>query len=138
MANDLPSPPEQGPSVTSLVSGIIDDVQELIKQQAALIRSEIRDDFRKTKEAVAAIAVGAGVAVLGVILLSLMAVYLLHWAFDPNLPLWGCFGIVGGGLGALGGALIYAGKKKFDSFNPLPDQSFQALKENLQWQTNPR
>src|SRR5262249_10520089 len=135
MANEVHSPPER--SVTSLVSGIIDDVQELIRQQATLIRSEIQDDFRKTKAAVSSMAVGVGVAVLGVILLSLMAVYRLQRA-RPELPLWACFAIVGGFLGLLGGALIYAGKKKFDSFNPLPDQSFQALKENLQWQTNPR
>lgn len=133
MANQLQTAPE--PSMTSLVSGIIDDVQELIKQQADLIRSEIKDDMQKTKVAVSSMAAGAGVALLGVILLSLMAVYLLHWA-APNLPLWACFGIVGGALAVAGGALIYAGKKKFDSFNPLPDQSFQALKENLQWQTN--
>jgi len=32
--------------------------------------------------------------------------------------------------------LFYAGKKRLDSFNPLPDQSVQALKENVQCLTN--
>src|SRR5262245_30513244 len=136
MANEVQNPPE--PTVTSLASGIIDDVQELIRQEANLIRSEIKDDFQKTKTAVSSVAVGAGVAVLGVILLCVMLVYLLEWAAAPKLPLWICFGIVGGALALLGSSLMYAGKKKFDSFNPLPDQSYQALKENLQWQTNPR
>lgn len=133
MANELQTAPEQ--SLTSLVSGIIEDLQVLIKQQTVLIRSEIKDDLQKTTAALAALAVGAGVAVLGMFLLSLMAVYLLHWA-APDLPLWACFTIVGGTLSLLGGALLYAGKKRFDSFNPLPDQSLQAMKENLQWQTN--
>ena len=31
-----------------------------------------------------------------------------------------------------------AGKKKFESFNPLPDKSTEALKENLEWKTKPR
>jgi hypothetical protein len=38
-------------------------------------------------------------------------------------------------LGA-GGALAFAGKKKFDSFNPLPDESAQVLKENIEWIAN--
>src|SRR5262245_4986260 len=140
MANELQSPPE--PSMTSLLSGIIDDVQVLIKQQGELIRSEIKHDFQKTRIAVSSIGVGVGIAGLGVILLGVMVAYLLHWRTAPaghdpaGIPLWGCFGIVGGALSLLGGALIFAGKKKFDSFNPLPDESFQALKENLQWQTN--
>jgi len=45
-ANDGPRPLE--PSVTFLVSGIIADLQQLIQQQLAMVRQEIRDDLRKT------------------------------------------------------------------------------------------
>jgi len=125
------------PSVTKLVTGIVGDVQELIKQQVALVRVEVRDDFAKTKTALSSLAIGAGVMLLGIILACLMIVYALNAAW-PELPLWACYAIVGGVLLALGAILLYAGKKKFDTFNPLPDQSFQALKENLQWQKNPK
>jgi len=121
--------------VTSLVGGILNDAQELMKQQLALVRREIQDDIRKTKEGVVSLALGAGAAALAGILLCLTAVYLLNWAF-PELPLWGCYAIVTGIVTALSGALLLAGKKRFDTFNPLPDQSLQGLKENLQWKTN--
>ena len=37
-----------------------------------------------------------------------------------------------------GGGLVYFGKKKFESFNPLPDKTFNALQENLSWKTSPQ
>ena len=119
------------PSMTSLVTGIINDVQELIKQQVAMVRHDIKEDLRKTKEAALAMSVGVAVASLGGFLLCFLLVYLLFWAVD-GLPLWGAFGIVGGLFVIVGGVLTYLGNKKFDSFNPLPDESAQALKENLQ------
>jgi uncharacterized membrane protein YqjE len=131
MANDVRSPND--PSVTTLVTGIVGDVQELIKQQIALVRVEVRDDFQKTKSAISSLAIGGGILLLGIILACLMVVYALNAAW-PELPLWACYAIVGGVLLALGAGLLYAGKRKFDTFNPLPDQSYQALKENLQWQ----
>jgi uncharacterized membrane protein YqjE len=137
MANDLhvQSPPE--PSVTALVSGIIHDIQELLKQQVTLFRVEIREDLRKTKEAVVSLAAGLLVTLLGAFLLSLALPLLLWWA-APALPPWACFAIVGGALTALGAILLYAGVKKLEAANPLHDQSVEALKENVQWLTNPK
>jgi hypothetical protein len=133
MAEDLHRGSE--PSVTTLVTGIVHDAQELIKEQVALVRTEIRDDFRKTKEGALSLALGLGVVALGTLLLAFGLVYLLTWAV-PALPVWAWFLIIGFLLAVAGGATIYAGTKKFESFNPLPDQSAQALRENVQWLTN--
>jgi hypothetical protein len=126
----------QEPSMSGLVTGIVNDAQELIKQQLALARHEIKEDFRKTKEAALSLALGGTIALLGGILLCGMLVYLLDAL--TVLPLWACYGIVGGLLAVVGGVLVYLGKKKLDSFNPLPEESAQALKENVQWITKPR
>jgi hypothetical protein len=80
-----------------------------------------------------------------VILLALMLVFLLHWltlpagagAYDPAaIPLWGCFGIVSAIFLATGAALSWLGYKKFESFNPLPDETAQTVKENVEWIMN--
>ena len=135
MATDTYSPPDQQ-TLTGLVSGIIGDAQTLIQQQVALVREEIRSDLRKTKEAVASIAAGVGVAALAAVPLVFAVVYLLHelalW------PLWASFLTVGVVLAVAGGGLIFAGVQRFRSFNPLPDQSVEALKENLQWIKHPK
>lgn len=136
MASDLQTHPE--PSVTSLVSGIVNDFQELLKQQMALFKSEVREDLRQTREVAVSLAAGLGLALLGVVLLCLMLVHLLHWATNNQLPLWGCYGIVGGVLAAVGAALLYAGKKRAETVNPLPEQSVQAMRENVQWIMNPK
>ena len=133
---EVHSPPE--PGVTTLVTGIINDAQNLLKQEVKLVRTEIADDFRKTKEGAISLAFGAGSALVTVIFVCLTAVYLIEWAAHPNLPLWACYAIVAGVLVVVSAGLLVAGKKKFDSFNPLPGQSLEGLKENLQWKTNPR
>jgi len=134
MASDLQSPPE--PNVAELVTGILKDGQELFRQQVALVRHEIREDFRKTKEAAAPMALGLWLAVLGSIVFSAaVALFLTEVVLWPS---WVSFALVGGVVGLVGGVLIYVGKKKFESFNPLPEKSAEALKENLEWIAKPK
>lgn len=132
MLNDLGTVPS--PSITGLVTGIINDAQDLMKQQMTLFRHELQVDIRKTKEGALSLGVGLGVASLGGLLLSMMLVHLLQ-ALAPEMPLWACYGVIGGVLIGVGGILCYAGKKIFDSFSPLPNESVQALKENVRWIT---
>ena len=124
-------------SLTSLVTGIVNDAQELMKQQFAMFQAEVKEDMRKTAEASSALGVGMAVTFVGSILLCFTLVYLLNWAF-PTAPLWVWFAVVGGVVTAVGGGLVYAAYAKFRSFNPLPDKTAQALKENLEWKTTPR
>lgn len=135
MATDTYAPPDQQ-TVTGLVSGIISDAQTLIQQQVELLREEVRTDLRKTKEAVVSIAAGAAVAALAAGPLVFMFVALLHeqagWSW------WASAGTVGAVFAVAGGGLILAGVRRFRSFNPLPNQSLAALKENLQWIKNPK
>jgi len=130
------------PSTTSLLGGIISDFGNLIKQEIRFAKAEFKSDLSKTREAATALAIGIGVASLSGLLLVWMLVHLLHWATSPaeldpaRLPLWACFGIVGLVFGVIGGALIMSGIRKFQSNNPLPDQTAQSIKENVQWIAN--
>jgi len=132
MADDVQT--MNGPSVTSLVSGIVDDAQRLLNQQLKLFRSEIQHDMARTREAAVLLAIGLGVGFVGGIVLIFALAHLLNWWF-PTLPLWACYGMIGLVVAVAGGCVAYTGKKQFDSFNPLPDESLQALQENVQWLT---
>jgi VIT1/CCC1 family predicted Fe2+/Mn2+ transporter len=134
MENQLHAGPE--PSMSSLVSGIINDAQDLIKQQLDLVKHEIREDVRKAKEAAASLALGLGLAVVGGILFCTMFVYLLHE--EAGLRLWVSFAIVGGVLLAVGLVLTYLGKKEAETINPMEGESAKALEENVQWITKPK
>jgi hypothetical protein len=135
MATETVGPPE-GQTVTGLVSGIINDAQELIKQQVALLRAELKADFRRTVRAAILLAVGGLSAVPAVFLVCNMFVFMLHEL--AGLRVWASYGIVGGVFLVLSAALIGVGIQRFRSFNPLPDQSVEAFKENVRWMTNPK
>ena len=81
------------PSMTTLVSGILTDVQELMAQQTRLLRLEIRDDLRKARSGAIYLGVGVGIAAVGGLLLC-VALPLLLSALT-NWPEWVCFGIFG-------------------------------------------
>lgn len=133
MSTDLHSPPEQ--NLSELVTGIMKDAEDLFRQQIKLVRTEVKEDLRKSKEAAIPLTLGIWIALVGSILLS---VTLALGLVALNVPEWAAFGIVGGALFLAGGGLMLVGKMKFDSFNPLPDKSAEALMENLEWKTKPK
>lgn len=124
------------PDTTSLLRGIVHDAQNLVQQQLKLFQVEVKNDARRTIQAVIPIIVGAVVCLVAAIMLAIMAAQALVWVW-PQLPTWGAYGIVGGVLATAGLAGVLAGKARFQTFNPLPDQTLEGLKENLQWKTKP-
>lgn len=135
MATNLQTGPE--PSVAALASGIVHDFQELVKQQMELFRHEVKAEVSKAREATVSLVVGTGLLGLGCLLVSLGLAHLLSW-LAPSLPLWGSLLIVGGLLGAPGAALSYFACQQFRASHVLPEESAEALKENLEWTTKPR
>jgi len=142
MATEVQNSSDQ--SLSTLVGGIVRDVQDLVKQQRELTRREIEDDLRKSSEAASLFGVGIGICFLGGLSLCWMLVHLIHWLSSPHgtdpalFPLWACFAVVGGVLAILGWEVTYAGRRKFQSINPLHNPATQALKENVQWLTTPK
>jgi len=133
--NDVHTGPESG-TLTELVTGIVNDLQELFKQQMTLLKHEVHEDLRKTVAAVSACAAGGAVTVVGAFLLGFGLVHLLTWASE--MPLWVSFLIFAGVFLLTGAVLVYAGAHKFTTFNPLPEESAEALKENVQWIMKPK
>jgi len=123
-------------SVTELISGILDDVQRLGKQQIDMLKAEFQEDLRRTKRATEF--GGLGIVALTVGLLALVAclVFVLHEQF--HITMWASCLIIGGVLTGAGVALGLTARTLFESFNPLPDKTFTALQENLTWKTQPQ
>jgi uncharacterized membrane protein len=132
-----PAPAANNESLTALVTGILHDAEQLFKQQVTLLKHEVREDVRKTAVASAPLVAGGVVLALGVFFVLLGVPLLLAWAL-PAVPLWAWFMTWGAIIAVAGAVLLYAGKKKFDSFNPLPVETAEALKENVQWIMKPK
>jgi uncharacterized membrane protein YqjE len=134
MATQTDLQSQTDPSFSSLVQGIVQDFQNLIRQQLHLFKVEMENDLKRTRNASLPLAAGGIVLFVGTLVLAIGLSELLYWAV-PDLPRWAAYVIVGGVITVVGGALAYLGYQKFQTFNPLPDVTLDALKENLQWPT---
>jgi hypothetical protein len=136
----------QEQSMTRLVSGILDDAQELVRQQFALMKHEIRKDLREAKEASLSLVAGGVLLGMGLVMFGFMLVYLIYWLISPGTAgsaaapqlLWVCFLIVGCFFALCSLGLFYVGKRKIEAINPLPEETLTAARENLQWTTKPK
>lgn len=127
------SEPTSGPSVTELVTGIINDAQTLIRQQAEMLKAEVREDFVRSKRAAEFGAAGIVFTTVGLLGLITGMTYMLHELY--GFKMWASWGMVGGTLALLGAACSVFGYILLERFNPLPDKTFNALKENITWKT---
>jgi hypothetical protein len=118
--------------LTTLLSEIVSDSQKLISQQVELFRLELMGEVQKAKTAAFSLGAGLGLVAAGGLLSTQMLVHLLHRS--TRLPLWACYGILAGLLGAAGAKLIDSGGKEISELQLThPSQTAEALKENLRW-----
>jgi hypothetical protein len=118
--------------LSTLVSGIAHDTGRLVNQQIELLRADLTAGARRAGVAVSSIAAGGGLAAAGGLLSGMMLVHVLHSA--TRLPLWACYGLIGGGLGATGWTLIRRGRDQIASAQLLlPHETEAALRENAEW-----
>jgi len=122
-------------SITQLVGGIVTDLQTLLRQELQLAKTEIRQEWDKTKTAAEAMAAGAGLLTVAGLLLAFGLVHLLS-AVAAGLPMWACYGIVSVVLGLIGGILVVAGRTKASEISIIPPQTAETMKENVQWLKN--
>lgn len=115
------------PSFVSLLGSIANDAKELLLQEMAQTKLEVQYELRKAKTTAVALGIGIGTIAAGGILLMLMLVHVLDAL--TMVPLWGCYGIVGGGLVVLGGVLLAAGKSKAAELDAVPQWPLERIKE---------
>jgi len=139
MANEVHAPADEA-SLASLLRGIISDVGDLIRHEIRFARTEMKSDVRKVSRAGAVLALGAGTVALGVVFAALMLVYLIHHLSgapdSASIPLWGCYGIVAAVFLVVGAGMSFVGYNALQKLNPLPDQTAQSVKENVEWIMN--
>lgn len=119
------------PSFTSLVEGLMEDFRNLIVQEIRLAKHEFQQEIGRARAAAVSVSVGIGLAVLGGLLLIVMLVHLLQAL--TGLPLWACYGTIGGACVAAGIALLMKAKSAATGIHMVPLKTVQTLKENVTW-----
>jgi hypothetical protein len=124
MAHD--SDPASAASLVTLVGGLIHEAKELLAHELELATLEVRQQVGKTKQALRALGSGIGIAVAGGMVLTIMLVHLLEVL--TGLPLWGCYGLVGGVLALAGSVLLARGKAQAHAIAVVLPQTAETRK----------
>jgi protein-S-isoprenylcysteine O-methyltransferase Ste14 len=119
------------PSIASLLRGIIADVRNLFVYELTATKLEIQEELDQAKKVAASLSIGAGVSAVGGLLLALMLVHML--AAHTDVPLWGCYGIVGGILTVLGAMLLYSGRRRTGRVHLTSQQRTETAQEDIRW-----
>lgn len=115
-------------SIGVLLKELANEVPSLVTKEVALAKSEMRENMRATKAGVAAVATGGAVAMTGLIVLAMAAVYALSEVMVP----WLAALIVGAVVLLIGYAMVQAGKKKFDAESMRPDRTMNTLHKDAE------
>jgi hypothetical protein len=118
------------PGVASMVEGILEDAQKLVRQEIALAQREVAQAWDKGKTAAALFASALVVFTVGGVLLGVMLAKLLHLLL-PNHE-WARYGIVGGFFALLSGPQIYYGLHRINEVHVSLPQTAETLPEDVQ------
>lgn len=122
-------PPGDGGSLGDSVMGIIKDVQNVIRGEVLLAKTEIKEEATQMGKGAGMIGAGVFFALIGFIFLMLALTYVINqW-----LELWLSALIVGAALVIIAAILAMSGKNQIQSASLKPEQTIESLKEDQQW-----
>ena len=120
---------DSGESIGSILSGLLSDLQGMVRGEIALARAEVKEDVSTAGKAVASLATAALLGLTGFIFLMLGATYLLNiW-----MRVWIAAVIVGAVLLLVAAVLGMSAKNKLSAANMKPDQTIASVKETKEW-----
>lgn len=118
-------------SIGGLVRGILTDLRELVREEIALARVEVRETAGRAK--LAAVSLGGALVALAFGVTFLLIAIAVGIADLFSWPVWAGFLVVALLLSIMGGAMFVAGRRRLRTVNPVPEQTVQTLKENSEW-----
>lgn len=116
-------------SLAAVFQDIVRNIQEIIRSEVRLAKTEIREEAVKAKGAV--VLLGAG-AVTGLYAL-LFLLCVIVCALALIMPYWSAALIVGAVLAVIAAFLLKAGMARFHQITPTPERTVETIKENVAW-----
>ena len=116
-------------SLGTLVTGIVEDLQGVVRGEVQLAKTEIKDDVSVLGKGAALIGAGVFLGLVGFIFLMLGVTYLLN----KSLELWIAAGIVGLSLLIIAAIAASIGKSRLSAASLKPEQSIESIKEDQEW-----
>jgi uncharacterized membrane protein YqjE len=125
-------PNQRDRSMAEVLKDIIGNVQEIIRGEVRLAKTEAKAEAAKALTSARLLATGAivGLFAAGYILLALV------YALALAMPAWAAAACVGIALALIASFMISGGLTKWRTVHPALDKTAENIKENVQWVKN--
>lgn len=114
--------------LSELLSDVTTEVATLFRKEVELAKAETTEQVSRAAKAGRMLGAAAVIGFLALILFS----FALAWALSEVVSEGVAFAIVGVLFAVVAGALALAGKKRLATVDPVPDQTVQTLKDDVQ------
>lgn len=116
-------------SISDVLSDIVGNIQDIVRSEIRLAKTEVAEDWRKVRAAGILLGVGALLAAYGGFFILLC----IANALNQVMPSWAAALLIGIVLGIVAFVLVSAGSTRLRrARNPAP-RTVATLKENVQW-----
>jgi uncharacterized membrane protein YqjE len=115
-------------SLSELLSDVTTEIANLFRKEVELARVETTEQVSRAAKAGGMLGAAAVIGFLDLILFSFAAA----WALSEVVPEGVAFAIVAVVFAIVAGVLAMAGKKRLATVNPMPRQTVQTLKADVQ------
>ncbi len=120
-------------SVADVLQDILRNLQEIVRSEMRLAKVEIRDEARQ--------AVSSGIWIAAGLVGALSALSFLLWTvaylLATRMPIWAATLLVAVVLACVAAVLIIGGIRRVKHVQPIPAQTVESIKENLEWMKQP-
>lgn len=121
---------EHTESIPNLIRSVLNDARELIREELALAKAELREEVSAGRRVAVAFTAAALLALLGLVLLSVALGGAVADLFD--LPTWAGLGIVAVIMAVAAAVLANRGRAQLANIRGLP-RTQETLRENITW-----
>jgi uncharacterized membrane protein YqjE len=129
LSSDETEPLEPDASLGELFSRLTKDFSQLVSTQVELAKVELKEEVAHAGKGAGMLAGGAFAGYLAVLLLSFAAA----WGLAAVMPTGWAFLLVGVVWAVVAAVLAKTGREQFRAVHPVPPQTKQSLKEDVEW-----
>jgi uncharacterized membrane protein YqjE len=115
-------------SLSTILQDIVRNVQEIVRSEVRLAKTEFKEEVVKAKTAAVLLATGTVGATFSIFFLLFAAVY----ALSLVMPSWAAALIVGVVLAGIAGVAVTAGVRGFTQVR-TPTRTVETIQENVEW-----
>lgn len=116
-------------SLSEIVQDILTDIQNIIRAEVRLARTELNEKAQKIRLAAGLFGAAAVLGLMGAFCLLAASVA----ALELVMPFWLSALVMGIALVALGAGAYIAARNRFVRIDPVPRHTLDTVKEDIEW-----